>query len=232
MRVMARQVNFFAPREYYHIYNRGTEKRLIFLDEVDYVRFLSLLYLCNSSLPVHRSDYINASLNTLLALPRGESIVDIGAYCLMPNHFHFLLHECTEGGISTFMQKISTAYIMYFNKRYERSGSLFQGRFRAEHLDTDNYLKYMFAYIHLNPIGIIDKGWKKHQIHNKIKAKEYLNSYRFSSYLDYTGENLRNPEGKILNREAFPEYFKTPNDFESFLEDWISLAVDNVKVQP
>lgn len=228
---MARQVNFFAVGEYYHVYNRGTEKRLIFLDEADYTRFISLLYLCNSSLSIHRSDYANTPLNILITLPREKLLVDIGAYCLMPNHFHLLLHEHIEGGISIFMQKISTAYTMYFNKRYERNGSLFQGRFQAEHLSTDNYLKYIFAYIHLNPIGLIDGGWKNHSIKDKTKVYNHLSFYQFSSYLDYVDKNSRNPQGNIINKTAFPEYFLAPMDFKSYLQDWVDLA-ENVKVEP
>lgn len=229
---MARQVNFFAVEEFYHIYNRGTEKRLIFLDNADRNRFLSLLYLCNSRFPIHRSNYVNTSLSDLMTLPREELLVDIGAYCLMPNHFHVLLRECVEGGISIFMQKISTGYTMYFNKRYERSGSLFQGRFQAEHLDTDNYLKYIFSYIHLNPISLVDVGWKKHSIKDKTKINKHLSSYQFSSYLDYVDRNSRNPEGNILNKTAFPKYFQTPRNFQIHLQDWIDLAEQNGKVEP
>ena len=229
---MSRLINFFVFEEFYHIYNRGTERRLIFLDNKDRTRFLSLLYLCNNRLPIHRSDFVNTSLADLLVIPREELLVDIGAYCFMPNHFHLLIKERTEGGISIFMQKVLTAYTMYFNKRYERSGSLFQGRFKAEHLSTDNYLKYIFAYNHLNPIAIIDNNWKDHRIKNKAKALKYLSSYRFSSYLDYTAQDSRNPEGNILNKFAFPEYFSTPNDFQVYLQDWIDLAEENVKVEP
>ena len=221
---MARQANFFAVGEFYHVYNRGTEKRLIFLDNTDRTRFLSLLYLCNNHSPIHRSDFINATLNDLMIISREELLVDIGAYCLMPNHFHILLRERVNSGISIFMQKVSTAYTMYFNKRHERNGSLFQGRFKAEHLDTDNYLKYIFAYIHLNPIGIIDNGWKVHTIKNKTKINNHLSSYKFSSYLDYVDQDSRNSEGNILNKIVFPEYFQTPRHFKSYLQDWIDLA--------
>ena len=229
---MSRLVNFFVPGEDYHLYNRGTEKRSIFLNNTDKTRFLSLLYLCNSRSPIHRSDFIDTSLNNLLTISREEPLVNIGAYCLMPNHFHLLVHEYIEGGVSLFMQKISTAYTMYFNKSRERSGSLFQGRFKAEHLDNDNYLKYIFAYIHLNPIGIIDGTWKNRKIKNKLKALEFLDSYQFSSYLDYVNRNSRIPEGNVLNKSVFPEYFQTPKDFKSHLQDWIDLAEENGKVQP
>lgn len=230
---MSRQINFFAPGEYYHVYNRGTEKRLIFVNDTDRIRFLSLLYLCNNKSPTRRSDYLNKSFEQLLEIPREQTLVDIGAYCLMPNHFHLLLHEHTKDGISILMQKLSTAYTMYFNKRYKRNGSLFQGRFHAEHSSNDNYLKYLFAYIHLNPIGIIDAGWKNHRINNKKKILDYLNSYRFSSYLDYAKKDLRFTEGKILNKSAFPEYFQTTKDFQTEIQDWINFSSnENVKVQP
>lgn len=229
---MAREINFFAVGEFYHIYNRGTEKRLIFLDNADRIRFLSLLYLCNSRSPIHRSNFMSTSLQKLMILPRDETIVDIGAYCMMPNHFHLLVREKIDKGASIFMQKVSTAYTMYFNKRYERSGSLFQGRFKAEHLNIDNYLKYIYSYIHLNPIGIIDSGWKQHVIKDKSKIYKYLNSYQFSSYLDYVDKTPRDPEGNILNKDVFPEYFPTPENFKQSLQEWIDLAAEDVKVQP
>ncbi len=216
---MSRDINFFAEGEYYHAYNRGTEKRLIFLDTKDRERFISLLYLCNSIEVRHRSD-LDAPLNTLLNLPRKKTLVDIGAYCLMPNHFHILFHEHTEGGISLFMQKLSTAYTMYFNKRHKRSGSLFQGRFRAEHVDRDEYLKYLFAYIHLNPIGIVENEWKEHKIKDKKNAEKFLNGYKFSSYLDYTENNERSIGGTIINKGAFPKYFHHSRDFRDFIKDW------------
>ena len=230
---MSRLANFFVPGEYYHVYNRGVEKRLIFITSSDKNRFLSLLYLCNSKIPIHRSDYADKSLFDLFNIVREETLVDIGAYCLMPNHFHLLIHEHTEGGISIFMQKIATAYTMYFNKLNERSGALFQGNFKAEHLNTDNYLKYIFAYIHLNPIGIIDKNWKEHKLIDKKAAINYLNSYQYSSYLDYANGSPRHAEGKIINKMTFPEYFLTPKDFHVHLGDWLDLAETSiVKAKP
>lgn len=229
---MSRAINFFAQDEFYHIYNRGTEKRLIFLDKNDRKRFISLLYLCNSSTKLHRSDFLNISFNDLLKINRDEPLVSIGAYCLMSNHFHLLIKERGENGVSIFMQKISTAYTMYFNKRHKRSGALFQGRFKAQHLDSDNYLKYIFAYIHLNPIGIINKDWKNSKIQNKEEVIKYLGSYECSSYLDYLNESSRDVEGNILDKSAFPEYFQTRRDFKSYLNDWVELAEDIVKVEP
>ncbi len=212
----------FAQGEYYHIYNRGTDKRNIFLDNEDRERFLSLLFLCNSGIPLHRSDRQGTTLPKILATPRETTLVDIGAYCLMSNHFHLLVHEQTEGGISLFMQKLSTAYTMYFNRRNERKGSLFEGTFRAKHISDDNVLKYLFAYIHLNPIGIVEDEWKAHHIKNKKKAEDFLASYPYSSYLDYAQSANERPEGVIINKLAFPEYFEKATDFKDYVKDWMT----------
>ena len=116
----------FTIKEYYHCYSRGTEKRKIFLNKKDYERFISLLFVCNSTKTIHLSDFSKKTFGEIFNIERGDSLVEIGAYCLMPNHFHLLLREKKQGGISLFMQKIITAYTMYFNKKYERTGSLFK----------------------------------------------------------------------------------------------------------
>lgn len=207
--------------EFYHIYNRGTDKRKVFLSRRDHERFISLLYLCNSidTTPVNVG---RKSFNEILDIDRGKNLVDIGAYCLMPNHFHLLLHESVENGISRFMQKLTTGYTMYFNKKNERSGNLFQGVFKAEHANKDEYLKYLFAYIHLNPIKLIEPSWKETGIKNRIKAKNFLKDYPYSSYPEYTGIDRK---GKIIiTPEAFPNYFKKVNDFQEMINYWLDFS--------
>lgn len=207
----------FAIDEYYHIYNRGTDKRTIFLDEEDWQRFSALLYLCNSERNIVFRDI---PIGLAYGHERGDTLVDIGVYCLMPNHFHLLVREKIQGGLSLFMQKFSTAYSMYFNKKYERSGGLFEGPFRAKHVNADNYLKYLFSYINLNPVKIIDPEWKENGITNREKAKKYIADYFYSSYLDYMG--VEREENKILNKEAFPQYFENFKDFKQFIDEWIA----------
>ncbi len=216
-----RNINF-AIEEFYHIYNRGTEKRQIFLDRADYFRFTVLLYLANSESPINMREtrIIGPNYENLSRINQGEILVDIGAYCLMPNHFHLLLRERVEGGISKFMLRLMTAYTMYFNGRHERVGSLWQGVFKAQHADSDNYLKYLFSYIHLNPIKLIQKDWKEKGIKDIIKAKKYLKEYRYSSYLDYMEESRY--QKIILNKKNFPEYFKDSIDFKKDIFDWLS----------
>lgn len=218
---MSRSISF-ATGEYYHLYNRGTDKRKTFLDKADHERFVSLLFLCNSGIPLHRSDHQGIAIEKIFAISRETTLVDIGAYCLMQNHFHLLVHEQTEGGISLFMHKLATAYTLYFNKRHERRGSLFEGTFRAEHASRDEYLKYLFAYIHLNPIGIIEKEWKEHRIGDRDKAEEFLKTYQYSSYFDYADSKNKRPQNVILNKLAFPEYFEKTADFKNYLKDWRS----------
>jgi len=207
----------FSIGEYYHIYNRGTDKRTIFMDEEDRQRFSNLLYLCNSEKNIVFRDI---PIGEAYGNERGDTLVDIGAYCLMQNHFHLLIREKMDSGISIFMQKLLTAYSMYFNTKYKRSGSLYEGPFRATHVSEDRYLKYLFAYIHLNPVKIIDPQWKEYGISNRAVAKEHLSNYLYSSYQEYLG--ILRKEWKILNRPAFPEYFTDPQDFEGFVDEWLS----------
>lgn len=157
-------------------------------------------------------------------IDRGETLVDVGAYCLMPNHFHVLLKEKQENGTSIFMEKLSTAYSMYFNKKNNRTGKLFEGRFRAEHLNSDEYLKYIFMYIHLNPVKIIDPTWKDQGISDIDKIKEYLYDYKNSSYLDFL--EIPRKESLILNRAVFPEYFTSKQEFLKEIDEWLNYPRD------
>ncbi|MFA5934722.1 MAG: transposase [Candidatus Paceibacterota bacterium] len=216
----------FSEGEYYHIYNRGTEKRVIFNDKVDYERFIFLLFYANSTKSFSTRDLKKTRGPS--SGNRGDSLVDIGAYCLMPNHFHFLLKEKINGGISKFMSKITTGYSMYFNKRYERKGSLFQGLFQAQHADSDNYLKYLFSYIHLNPIKLIQSDWKEKGVDDIYIAKKYLNDYKYSSFVDYMG--IKREENNILNMKVFPEYFESREDFENNIFDWLEFNPDLLRI--
>lgn len=210
----------FAEGEHYHVYNRGTDKRKIFSSRKDYERFIVLLYLANDQSLVHISNYQGSTLIEMLATSQDNPLVDIEAYCLMPNHFHLLLHEKTESGISIFMHKLSTAYTMYFNRKYNRSGNLFQGRFKAKHASNDNYLKYLLAYIHLNPIKLIDKDWKTNGITNRKKALEFLKNYKFSSFDEYL--KSKRLEGKIVNTNSLPKYFEQEASFDMLIEYWLN----------
>ena len=203
---MERKVKF-VPDEYYHLFSRGVEKRKIFLDKKDYDRFLALLYILNQEDHFHVSNFLNKGQKNILDLykqERGQPLVSILAYSLMPNHFHLVVQEIIEGGISTFMMKLLTACSMYFNTKYERSGSLFVYPFRSEHIGDDAYFRYLFAYVHLNCIELFEKGWKENGIKNQKRAKEFLENYRYSSYQDLSLLTNR-PEARILDMDNLPE---------------------------
>ena len=138
----------------------------------------------------------------------------------MPNHFHLLITEIKDGGISKFMQKLSTAYVMYYNKKYKRTGSLFEGKFKSIHMKDNKQIKYLFSYIHLNPVKLIQKNWKEKGINNKKEVLFYLNKYIYSSYLDFIGE--QRVQNKILKLDLFPNYFPSKNIFNKEIFEWLS----------
>src|SRR3989344_1674687 len=143
----------FEEDNFYHIYNRGVDKRLIFKTDRDRIRFINSFRLLNnfSFIPSHFDFITFEPVNFLKPI---EPYVEVAAGCLMDNHFHFLLTPLRYGGISTLLHKLGTSYTMYFNKLNERTGRLFEGTFKAKHVDRDEYASYLTQYIHLNPLDI------------------------------------------------------------------------------
>ena len=208
----------FVEDEFYHVYNRGTDKRVLFKDKTDHQRFLKLLYISNSVENINVRNILRKNSEPY-TFERGAPLVSIGTYCLMPNHFHILLTPCVDSGVSKFMQKLSTGYSMYFNKRYNRTGTLFEGAFKSKWADNDIYLKYLYAYIHLNPL----KLWSRAEVVSEPSSEEtldFLQSYTYSSLPDYL--QVPRLENKIIDPASFPEYFKTVADQVNELKDWLS----------
>ncbi len=210
----------FVEKEYYHLYNRGVDKRIIFSSVNDYKRFLVLLYLANSNEDV-RIDNILKTYNyeEIFTRERGNQLVAIGAFCLMPNHFHILVTPLVEGGIPKFMLKLQTGYSMYFNKKNDRNGSLFQGPFKSEHAGDDRYLKYLFSYIHLNPAKLKDAHWKEKIGAKRGVLKKFVEAYPYSSLQEYlSGKHV------ITAPESFPKYFSSKKDVEEHITDWLEVV--------
>ena len=215
----------FAPDEWFHCYTRGVDKRIIFMDERDAQRFQMLLHAANGTKRVHLSNFPSKNnqgnqgpaLMDVLDSPRGTPLVDIAAYCLMPNHVHLLLRELDYGGVSTFMQKLGTGYTMYFNKKYERTGALFSGRFKAAHVYADSHSRRIINYIHANPAELYESCWKKGIVRDEEKLKKSLLAYQFSSLPDYSG--IRRPENILINRTAAAELMDATPSFKTLLND-------------
>lgn len=191
------------------------------MDERDCERFQMLLYACNSKKPLHistmSSNHQGPALTTVLGKERGEALVDIAAYCLMPNHPHLLLREIDDGGISTFMQKLGTGYTMYFNKKYHRPGALFSGRFKAVHVERDAHFRRLLNYIHANPAELYEPRWKEGIIRNEGLLRKKLLAYPFSSLLDYEG--VGRPHSTIINIHGAMELLDTTPSFKTLLAD-------------
>jgi REP element-mobilizing transposase RayT len=218
--VMARSFSF-ADGEWYHCFSRGVDKRVVFERNRDYERFLMLLYACNSTSALHISNIgtsrTGPTLNDVLRLKRESTLVHIGAYAILPNHYHLLLKSVQKNGISTFMQKLGTAYTMYFNIKYERTGALFSGRYKAKHVAEDRYFQRLVSYIHANPADLKDPHWTSGNARNERAISDFLACYRFSSLPDYIGEDR--PERIILAIEDMLNILKEPPSIKNLLRD-------------
>lgn len=188
----------FTNDEYYHVFNRGVDKRDVFCDEFDYYRFLKSLKEFNQLDPVV-SLYIRDRLrNSGVAVGslQNEKLVDIISYCLIPNHFHLILKQLRTGGISEFIKRIGTGYTGYFNHKYERSGVLFQGKFKAVHIKSQDKLLFLSAYVNGNYI-----------VHNG-KDKDWI----FSSMQEY----LKEMKNILCNTKIILHEFKNRNDYYKY----------------
>ena len=167
----------FLANSYYHLYNRGVEKRKIFIDNQDYNVFIS--YLRTYLLPKNINDLQSvvadpniswkekADALKLLRMNNFSDTLSLLTYCLMPNHFHFLINQIQSNTIDRFMNSLFTRYSMYFNKKYQRVGTLFQGVYKAVRIVTDKQLIYLSRYIHRNPFQLLkDDALEKYQYHS------------------------------------------------------------------
>jgi len=202
-----------AEGEYYHVFNRGVDKRKIFSDEKDFRRFCVSMDLLNDE----QDGLMNKWKDFKKCIPRAqlsefrekylkdrEGLVEVIAFCLNPNHYHFLLRQKGEKGIEKFMHRLGTSYTNYFNEKYDRSGSLFQGRFKSTHINSNSLLFYLSAYVNCNT-----------EIHGIAKAK----NYRWCSYGDYLG--IRDEFKDILKKDLLTENFGKSSRYEEFANNHI-----------
>ncbi|OGD86855.1 hypothetical protein A2870_01610 [Candidatus Curtissbacteria bacterium RIFCSPHIGHO2_01_FULL_41_11] len=185
-------VKIYLENGYYHIYNRGTGKNEIFIDPEDYKVFLHYL-----------EKYLDPSSQHSMAKE-----VKLLAFCLMPNHFHLFVLQLSRNGITKLMRAVSTCYAMFFNKKYEKSGTIFQGIYKAALIESDPQFLHISRYIHLNPRSFI-KDWE---------------NYPYSSYKFYVGEH----KVSWLETTFVLNFFNDKNNadrighssYRSFVEDY------------
>ena len=214
------QQPIFADNQIYHIYNRGVEKRNIFLDDQDRFRFIHDLFEFNDETPAANIYYKLNKFQSYEVKPRKiekehrKTLINILAFCLMPNHFHLLLQQKKENGIVKFMQKLGTGYTMSFNQKYERSGSLFQGTYKAVLVEKDSHFIHLPYYIHSNSLDLKFPEWRNKEIKNHKEAMKFLENYRWSSFPDYIG---RKNFPSITQREFLLEFFSGPEQYKKIL---------------
>jgi REP element-mobilizing transposase RayT len=211
----------FQNDNFYHIYNRGFDKREIFLAREDYVRFLISMREFNTVKQIeslYRLNYIRKREEKESKSPIGdldssldkeEKLVDIICYSLLPNHYHFILKQVVENGIARFMHKLGLAYTMYFNYKYKRTGSLFQGSYKAIQIKSDSELIRTSAYINGNS-----------EIHKLAKAENYI----WSSYQDY----LNKRKGTMCNKKILLNQFDNIEEYVNLVDFIIK---DSVKLK-
>ncbi len=216
----------FVPAEFYHIFNRGNGKQNIFYHDKDRYRFLQAIYLSNNvntflgieELERGKSGYALADIKNILEtnmIPH-DPLVRICADCLMPNHYHFLIQEIKEGGISKFMQRLGTSYAKYFVTKHKRPGSLFQGRFKATHIENDDQLKYLLAYVNaINPAQLVEPNLKERGIKNLKKALDQVNNYKWSTHFEFMGKR----ESILIDKGLLGENYPNAKIYYAFIKD-------------
>lgn len=210
--VMPRRNVVIAPGEIYHVFNRSVGKIPIFTNTKAYQRALEVLDFYTYTKPPLKFSRYNllpkdqkAVFLTNLKI-NNPKIVDLIAFCLMPNHFHFLVKEIEPRGISDFMRNFQNSYAKYFNTKFERTGSLFQSMFKAVRVETEEQLLHLCRYIHLNPLTSY-----------LVRAPKDLDGYNWSSWKEYNQEN----GNKIVNTSLIMGYFPTIGKFKNFTFDQV-----------
>jgi putative transposase len=218
----------FVGNEFYHIYNRGVDKRIIFNDKHDLRRFFQSVIEFNTVKPIG-SIYQN-SFNKNSGSHISKPLVQIIAYCFNPNHFHFILAQLEDRGIEKFMHKLGTGYTRYFNDKYDRSGSLFQGTFKANHISSNEYLLHAGVYVNLN-----------YKIH-KLKMGRDLYHSSWDEYLHPENTGICKKDimlGQFKNTENYVHYANRAlgsiikkRDLLSELEDEKVKQNNNLEAKP
>lgn len=200
----------FATDQVYHLLNRSIEQRIIFKNKRDYQRFLKLIDFYHYQAPPLRFSFYNRlpikekSEFFKRLKKEGKPLVEVITYCLMPNHFHFLIKQLEDRGVSDFMRNLQNSYARYFNTKYQRNGPLFQSMFKAIRIKTDEQLIHVSRYEHLNPVTAY-----------LIEVKD-LKNYPWSSFPGYLNPKLLDD---FVNPKMILDFFKSPKDYEKFVYD-------------
>ena len=217
---MSQRKETLAVGELYHIYNMGVDKRVIFADKQDFFQFLQMLEYFNQEVALGG---LKESKYPKNIKHRGKAsvLVEIIAYCLNGNHYHLILKQVADDGISKFMQKVGTGYAMYFNKKYKRRGSLFSGKFKSKHIDTDGYLRHVGVYVNLNN-RVHKREKRKHGGLASVLEKEGNIEY-VSSWNEYLGKS----QLKLCKTDYLLHEFKDRESYKRYAESTLKEIIKN-----
>ena len=216
--------------EFYHTYNRGVEKRKLFLENQDYLRGVHDLYEFNdakAAVNLYRS-IVGFTKSNILDKAR-EKLVDIGVWSLMPNHYHLFSSPIKDNGLSAFHRKFGVGFANFFNTKYKRSGALFQGRYKKVPVTNDTQALQLICYIHSNPLDLWKPNWKEKgltnsEIQNALKFLE--NNYRWSSHLDWWG--IKNFPS-LVDAGFISRFFNNPKEYREFFVNWLRYYEKNIQ---
>ena len=215
---MVQRKTILSTGEFYHIFNRALDNQPIFVNKRDCQRFVDVLFFYQKNPQIRFSHFINLPLkereNIFKQLNKNKKIVGILAFVLMPNHFHFLVQQKEENGISLFLSRVTNSYTRYYNIKYKRKGDLFESVFKAVRVETEEQLIHLSRYIHINPV-----------VSFFIDEKDLI-SYTFSSFSEYLkGRSL------LLDLEPVLNHFKNPQDYKKFVFNQIDYGKKLEKIK-
>lgn len=206
----------FESGKYFHLFNGGIDRRIIFNSKEDFDRFEAYLYLLNSAESPRVSNLFAGNReHEIYETGRGDRLVALAAYSITPQDFNMLATPVALNGIARFMQKVQTAYTMYFNYKYQRDGRIFHSSYKSVPAESHDHLKYLFSYVHLNPAQMFDKYWDTSE--NTALSTHILNAlkYRYSSVKEFESRKYI-----ITDPDKFPAYLRKAKDARSYLQFW------------
>lgn len=223
----------FVPEEYYHIYSRTILNIPEFKNSGNAKRLEQAFLISNSTKASEAYLFLKNNKgvdikDVLKILEKGEKLVDILCYAIMPDHYHLLAREKKENGITNFIRSCNTSIAKYINIKSDRRGPLFESRFKSKHINSNEYLLHLSLYIHLNPLDFLnDKNWREHKLLNWHEAKNKLLDYRWSSFNHFLDDNYENHI--ISGTEIIKDQFNNKKEYEIFLRDWSEKIANDIK---
>lgn len=225
----------FVPGEYYHIYNRTILNTPEFKNNKNANRLEQAFLISNSTKSTEAYQFLRNNQDVpfkkvLEILDKGEKLVDILCYAIMPDHYHLLVREIKENGITNFVRSCNTSIAKYINIKNDRRGPLFESRFKSKHVNSNEYLLHLSLYIQLNPLDfLIGKEWRVHELLNWREAKNKLFNYQWSSLKYFLNNNSKN--SILSGTEIIKNQFDNEKEYEIFLSEWSkkTLALNEIK---